>query len=151
MCYKGSANQATAGQAKSECEALRAVLASVHNGETATFINTLMNGYGFHISHQSLSKWSTSNQLQRAAIRAKLINNQPYIATDSYSHMSAYWFSVSPCHVLVILAHTLLRNSPLKIHVSQQKCSSLFPDFQSRLLIGWHHNRQPIRSHVRKF
>ena len=44
MCYKGSSNGATGGQAKSECEALQAVLASVYNEETATFIHTLMNG-----------------------------------------------------------------------------------------------------------
>ena len=83
MCYKGSANRATADQAKSECEALQAVLASVHNEETATYINTLMNGYGFHISHQSLSKLSISNQLQRAAIRAKLVDIQLYVVKHS--------------------------------------------------------------------
>ena len=43
MFYKGSMNETTGDQAKRECEAMEAVLASVHNEETARFISTFMN------------------------------------------------------------------------------------------------------------
>ena len=45
MCYKSSENVATGYQAKLECEAMEAVLASVRDEETARFIRDLLGGW----------------------------------------------------------------------------------------------------------
>ena len=43
-CYKSSENVATGDQAKLECEVMGAVLASVHDEETVSFIRDLLDG-----------------------------------------------------------------------------------------------------------
>ena len=44
MCYRGSETAVGGEQAKLECEALQAVLASVHDAETAGFIDDFVAG-----------------------------------------------------------------------------------------------------------
>ena len=46
MCYKGSMDRATGDVARLECEAIQALLASVHDEETAIVILNLMAGGG---------------------------------------------------------------------------------------------------------
>ena len=45
MCYKRSMNEVIGDQAKLECEAMEAVLASVRDEEAARFIMDLLNGW----------------------------------------------------------------------------------------------------------
>ena len=44
MCFKGSVHEVTGEEAMIGCEAEQAVLASVHNDETANFIDNLLEG-----------------------------------------------------------------------------------------------------------
>ena len=43
MCYKASEQAVTGDQAKLDCEAMEAVLASVHDEETVNFIRNLLD------------------------------------------------------------------------------------------------------------